>query len=81
MLTTDRHMPKMLQINEEDLGELERTLPQLAEALMPALNNRLRVKLRRCQAILSSVRWNYGPASEVEIIQPDDDNGDQPYRS
>lgn len=70
-------MPKLYQIHEEDLGELERTLPQLAEALMPVLDNRLRVHLRRCQSILSNIRWNYGPPSDVQII-PTDDEADQP---
>lgn len=60
------------QINEEDLATLERTLPQLSLALMPTLNNRLRTQLRQVQAILSNVRWGYGPAAEVESIKPDD---------
>lgn len=66
-------MSKLFQIYEEDLGELERTLPQLAEALMPALNGRLRVQLRRVQNILSNVRWNYGPPSEVTVVSGDGD--------
>lgn len=61
-------MPKLFQVNEEDLGELERILPQLSEALTSAMDNRLRVQLRRCQSILSHVRWNYGPHSEVRIL-------------
>jgi hypothetical protein len=69
-------MAKLFQINEDDLGELERILPQLAEAMTPALNNRLRVQLRRVQVILSNVRWNYGPPSEVTII-PADGGADQ----
>lgn len=65
-------MSKLFQIQEEDLGELERLLPQLAEAIGPTLTNRLRVKLRRCQKILSDVRWDYGPGSNGEIIATDD---------
>ena len=65
-------MSKLFQIKEDDLGALEATMPQLADALMPVLNNRLRVQLRRAQQVLSDVRWNYGPPSEVEIIAPDD---------
>ena len=65
-------MSKLHQIYESDLAELEQILPQLSEALMTSLDNRLRVKLRRCQTILSNVRWNYGPASHVEVIQPPD---------
>ncbi len=66
-------MSKLFQIYEEDLGELERLLPQIAEAVTPALNNKLRVQLRRCQSIMSSVRWNYGPHTNVEIIPTDED--------
>lgn len=61
------------QINEEDLSSLERTLPQLSDALMPILTNRLRTQLRQVQRILSDVRWNYGPASEVEVIPAEGD--------
>ena len=66
-------MSKLFQIKEDDLGALEATMPQLADALMPVLNNRLRVQLRRVQQVLSDVRWGYGPPSEVHIISPDDD--------
>ncbi len=66
-------MSKLFQIKEDDLGALEAALPQLADALMPVLNNRLRVQLRRAQQVLSDVRWNYGPPSEVQIVPPDDD--------
>ncbi len=66
-------MSRLFQIKEDDLGALEATLPQLADALMPVLNNRLRVQLRRAQQVLSDVRWNYGPPSEVQSIPPDDD--------
>ena len=62
---------KSFQIYEEDLGELERILPQFSEALTSALNSRLRVQLRRVQAILSNVRWNYGPARNVTTIPTD----------
>jgi hypothetical protein len=66
-------MSKLHQINNEDLSELEQVLPQIAQALMPVLNNKLRVQLRRSQSILSNVRWNYGPPSESEIIPTDDE--------
>ena len=69
-------MPKLFQVYEEDLGELEQSLPQLAEALASNIDNRLRVKLRRCQTILSKVRWNYGPHTEGQII-PADNEPDQ----
>ncbi len=67
-------MSKLFQIKEDDLGALEATLPQLADALMPVLNNRLRVQLRRVQQVLSDVRWNYGPPSEVQSVPPNDDS-------
>lgn len=66
-------MPKLFQVHEEDLSELEQILPQLAQALMPVLNNKLRVQLRRSQAILSNVRWDYGPATDVECMPVDTD--------
>ena len=61
-------MARLFQINEEDLSELERTLPQFADAMMPVLDNRLRVQIRRVQTILTNVRWDYGPPTEVEKI-------------
>jgi hypothetical protein len=67
----DKRMSKVFQVYEEDLGELEQTLPQLAQALTPVLNNKLRVQLRRCQSILSNIRWEYGPPTEVEKVPAD----------
>jgi hypothetical protein len=61
------------RVYEDDLATLEKTLPQLASALMPILNNRLRVQLRQVQKILSDIRWNYGPASNVKTIPLHDD--------
>jgi hypothetical protein len=69
----DVDMTRLYQITEEDLGELERTLPQICEDLMANLDGRLRTQFRRCQTILSQVRWRYGPASEVERIPADGD--------
>lgn len=63
-------MGRLLQIHDEDLTTLERTLPQLSDALMPVLDNQLRMKLRQVQKILSDVRWNYGPQSEVIVADP-----------
>lgn len=65
-------MSKLFQITEDDLAELEKHMPELSDALMPALTGRLRVKLRRCQSILSNVRWNYGPATDVESVSAED---------
>lgn len=64
----------MHQITEDNLGELERTIPQLAEELMTNLSTRHKVQLRRVQRILSDVRWNYGPPSQVATVDPDAGN-------
>ncbi len=58
---------KLHQIYEDDLAELERILPDVTEALRDNLNNPIRTKIRRVQQILSNVRWNYGPHTEVHI--------------
>ena len=72
---------RQFQITEDDLAELERTLPQFADALFPvfadqpAAGNKLRTQIRRVQQIMLNVRWNYGPPSEVHRVpadQPDD---------
>ncbi len=68
-----RAMSKLFQITEDDLADLERTLPQFQDAMMPILDARLRTKLRRMQSILSKVRWNYGPPECVQEIPCDDD--------
>ncbi len=66
-------MSKLYQIYEEDLVELERLLPELCQALAFSDGNaytpKVKVKLRRCQIILSDVRWNYGPPDQVERIE------------
>jgi len=59
------YVPQLFQVHEEDLAELERVLPQLSEALIPVLDNKTKVQLRRCQSILSNIRWNYGPPQIV----------------
>jgi len=68
-------MPKVFQIHEEDLAELERTLPQLSESMLPVLTPCLRTQLRRCKIILSNVRWNYGPPTDVEQIPAEPEEG------
>lgn len=61
---------KLHQITEDDLATLERSIPLLVPCLMNNMGNRERVLLRQIQEILSSVRWNYGPPSEIEKIEP-----------
>ena len=71
METPPRGM-RMHHITEDDLAELERLLPEVTMALWPQLDNRLRVQLRRIKDILSKVRWDYGPPTEVEVIPAGD---------
>ena len=66
-------MSRMYQVHEEDFAELERIIPELSDAMMGKLTPRMRTQLRRCKDILSNVRWNYGPHSEVEIIPAGED--------
>ena len=66
-------MPNLFQIKEEDIGELERTLPQLADALMPILDNRLRVQLADGRTLVREVEFPRGhalnPMSDAEVEQ------------
>lgn len=64
---------RFFQITEDDLADLERTLPQLADVLMAQMDPKLRTQLRRMQEILSRVRWNYGPPTNVTVIPGDSD--------
>lgn len=59
---------RMFQIHEDDLVDLERTLPQFHDALHTQLTPTLRTQFRRVQDILSNVRWNYGPHENVKVI-------------
>jgi phage-related protein len=63
---------KLYQIHEEDLAELERVMPELADLLTFStdMDARTRVQLRKVQKILSDVRWNYGPQTDVEEVTP-----------
>lgn len=61
-------MSKMYRIEEDDLAELERTLPQFVDVMFGNVNPRVATQLRRVQKILSDVRWSYGPPSHVERI-------------
>lgn len=59
---------KLFQINEDDLVLLERILPELQDDMMPYMTNRHRRKFRLLQKILINVRWNYGPPTDIEVI-------------
>lgn len=62
-------MSRLLQIYESDLAELESALPAIMAAIEVAPPV-IRMKFRRVKEILSDVRWDYGPHSEVETIPP-----------
>jgi len=62
-------MSKLYHIHEEDLQELERVIPEIFESLTHETNQpKHRVQLRRVKEILSDVRWNYQPHTDVEKI-------------
>lgn len=67
---------RMFQIYEDDLAELERLCPVIADAAFfsaaPRDDARLRTQVTRVKNILSHVRWNYGPPSQVTVIPADD---------
>ena len=62
-------MSKLFQIYEDDLCELEKIIPSIADALAINLNPQLRTKFRVVQKILSNVRWNYGPLENVKVVE------------
>lgn len=66
-------MSRLYQIYEDDLSDLEKCIPLISDSLMEHLDPRMRTQLRRCKTILSDVRWNYGPHTEVDVIPADDD--------
>jgi hypothetical protein len=59
---------RMFQIHESDLAELEKIIPAMSDSHMGEWSPRERTQLRRAKDILSNVRWNYGPHTDVEII-------------
>ena len=64
-MTTSLH-----QITEDDLAALEQHLPQImSSAIMTCNDPLIRRKWERVKEILSNVRWNYGPPTQVEQIE------------
>lgn len=59
---------RMFQIHEADLAELEKIIPAISDGHMGEWNPRERTQFRRAKDILSNVRWNYGPHTDVETI-------------
>jgi hypothetical protein len=66
------------QVSEEDLAELEHTLPkafmdlQMFTANNHPSANRVRVQFSRVQKILTNIRWRYGPWEQVQIVDPNE---------
>lgn len=56
---------KFFQITEDDLQMLEKVLPEILDRMYGSLDARMQVKFRNVQKILSNVRWNYGPPTQV----------------
>lgn len=70
-------MSKLFQVYEQDLETLERDLPAFLSRHMICLTNADRAAVRRMQEVITNVRWNYGPPTEVESM-PADDFGPEP---
>ena len=57
----------LFQIYETDLATLERELPELMSATLMSCNDPLtRKKWEAVKAVISNVRWNYGPPLVVK---------------
>jgi hypothetical protein len=60
---------KLFRIYEDDLAKLETMLPRLADALGVAMNRPdVQVMVGEVKEIVSNVRWDYGPHTEVKRI-------------
>lgn len=63
-------MSRLFQIYEDDLQKLEHALPGIVEHLGEAMNQpRVQVLVEEVKEILSNVRWNYGPHTNVKRIE------------
>lgn len=66
---------RLFQINEDDLAELERLVPILYDRAAEKMDdNKSRVMVRRVKDIISNVRWNYAPWSNIETLPAGDGN-------
>lgn len=67
---------KLFQINEDDLAELERSMPELCRLVseLPNYNQNhwIKAMIRRVQRVITNVRWDYGPPGEVHTMPADD---------
>jgi hypothetical protein len=65
---------KLFRIYESDLQKLETALPKLMDAAGLALNRPdVQVMFEEVKDILSNVRWDYGPPSEVHHVAVGDE--------
>lgn len=65
-------MSQLFQVYEQDLVQMEQSLPILAQAVGPLNDPRLKRHLRLLKEIVSNVRWNYGPHDQVEKVEDHD---------
>jgi hypothetical protein len=64
-------MSKLFQIYEEDLQRLEYALPRIAAHLGAIMNRpEVQVLFEECKEVVGNVRWNYGPHTNTEVIEP-----------
>lgn len=62
-------MSKLFRVYEEDLQKLEHALPRIADRCISLMNDpELQVLFQEVKEIVSNVRWDYGPPSEVARI-------------
>ena len=65
---------QLFQIYEADLSTIEREIPELMSASLMSCNDPLtRKKWEAVKAVLSNVRWNYGPPLAVKTEAADDE--------
>lgn len=70
-------IPSYFQITEEDLALLESECPRLLQASMMDCNDPVTHKRwQEIKRILSDVRWNYGPPTEVMELPTDTTPGE-----
>lgn len=62
---------KLYHITEDDLAVLEAELPRLLETSSETCNDPItRKRWEMVKGIISNVRWDYGPPSEVQRVDP-----------
>jgi len=60
----------LYQITEEDLTALEQHLPQIMSVTMMSCNDPMvRKQWERVKEIVSNIRWNYGPPSQIKEFE------------